>query len=80
MALEEDIANFFALNGYTWNIKGNEGVESIAPDEEDVRKVLDEAARRLYDGKNGDLILIGRLCVIKQQSGFDVYVLAGSYT
>ena len=80
MALEDELSDYFSAQGWQWTVKTKTGESiKIDPTSDDMLKVLDEAASRLYDGKEGDLVLIGRLCVIKQTAGYDVYVLAGSY-
>lgn len=76
MALEDEIADYFAAQGFQWKLKTG---QMITPDADDVIKVLDKAAATLYDGSTGDLLVVGRLLIIKQDNGFDVYVLAGTY-
>lgn len=65
----------FSSIGKTWNIGG----KHIVPEEEDVTKVLDTIASKLYDGVAGDRIEVGGLIVEKNVLGYDVYAYLGSY-
>lgn len=78
MNLEETIAAWFGDRDYTWRL--NDGRE-IQPSPEDVRKALDKAASILYDGRPGDTIEIAgiSLLVVKTDTGFRAYALAGTY-
>lgn len=76
MTLEENIADYFELNGMQWKLKGG---ELIFPTPADVTKVLDKAASVLYDGKSGDQIEVAGLLILKTEEGFDVYIRAGDY-
>lgn len=75
MRLEEEIADTFQKNEWTW--KTTDG--SIVPNATDVLVVLDNAARKLYDEEPGSFMEVGRLIIQKQAKGFDVYILAGHY-
>jgi hypothetical protein len=72
-----ELEDHFDRFGWTWNLKGKGKVQ---PDRYDFQAALDEAARILYaEGDNGDNMLqVGRLIIIKQRDGLDVYVLAGT--
>lgn len=65
----------FASIGKTWNIGG----KHVVPEEEDVTKVLDIAASKLYDGGAGDKLEVGGLIVERTSLGYDVYAYLGSY-
>jgi len=69
------ILNAFRLNGRTWTIGG----KPVEPTENDVRKVLDEAAKTLYAKKTGTTFTMGGLHIEKAGSGYDVYVHVGTY-
>lgn len=74
--LEAYLAEIFAREGWTWNLKG--GVTRV-PTEEDVEAALDEAARLLYNEPVGTQLEVGRLIIKKLPRGHDVYVYAGPY-
>lgn len=76
MTLEEEIADTFQRNEWTWRLK-DKGM--VVPDEIDVGETLDEAARLLYDRPVGTQLEVGRLIIVKTSSGHDVYVFAGEY-
>lgn len=69
------LADHFKKNGWVWSLKGR---GKVVPTEEDLQKALDEAQRILYSSTDGNMLQIGRLIVIKQDTGLDVYVLAGT--
>ncbi len=74
--LELDLAEYFAERGWTFKLKdGN----SIIPNESDFEVVLDSAVKTLYDEPVGAQLEVGRLIIIKQHLGYDVYVLAGNF-
>jgi hypothetical protein len=75
MSVESDIAKTFAENGWEWKLKRG----TIVPSEEDVELMLDEAARILYDKEVGTQLEVGRLIVVKQTRGHDVYCFVGQY-
>jgi hypothetical protein len=66
----------FAFTGRTWKIGG----KHLPPTENDVQKVLDEAAKTLYAKKTGSTFTMGGLHIEKTGSGHDVYVHVGTYT
>lgn len=76
MALENDIAEIFAKNGWTWNLKGG---RTLVPEADDIEQALDEAARILYNEAEGTQLEVGRLIITRLHNGFDVYVYAGKY-
>lgn len=71
-----DLEELFEKHGWTWSITG-EG--RIVPNSSDIESAIDEAARVLYDKEVGAILEVGRLVIIKQANGLDVYVLAGEY-
>lgn len=78
LKLETFLYHHFRDRGWTWSLKGRGKVQ---PEEKDFRAALDEAAKILYaeDSKTGgNMLQVGRLIVIKQAEGLDVYVLAGT--
>lgn len=75
MNLEETISAFSVENGHVWK----KGEVQSSPTPEDVRRALDEAAKRLYNGKPGDLLIVVDLLILKTERGYDAYVLAGNY-
>ncbi len=78
LKLEQFLYYHFRDRGWTWSLKGRGKVE---PTETDFRKALDEAAKVLYaedSDTGGNILQMGRLIIIKQATGLDVYVLAGT--
>lgn len=78
LKLETFLYRHFRDRGWTWSLKGR---GTVQPEEMDFRVALDEAAKILYaeDSKTGgNMLQVGRLIVIKQPEGLDVYVLAGT--
>lgn len=71
----ELISDVLSKIGHMWKL--NTGY--IQPDEDDVRKLLDEAATKLYDGEPGDRLEAGGLIIEKDRDGYDVYVYVGRY-
>jgi hypothetical protein len=51
----------------------------IVPTEDDFTKILDEAARVLYDEPIGSTLRIARLIIEKQDGYLDVYQHIGTY-
>lgn len=76
MSLESDLAKVFTENGWTWKIKGK---GATVPDEQDIERALDEAARLLYNESVGTQLEVGRLIIKKKHRGHDVYVYAGPF-
>lgn len=74
--IEEQIAEIFAENAYTWTLTNG---DIIIPTAEDVEIVLDEAVRQLYNREVGDRLNVGRLIVEKREKDYDVYCYVGSY-
>jgi len=70
------LAEYFKDNDWKWSLKGK---GKQLPTESDFKNALDEAQKVLYDEKVGTILEVGRLVIIKQTKGFDVYVLAGTY-
>ena len=75
--LEIAIAEHFADRDWKWRVKGHP--EGIVPTDSDIAAALDEAARMLYNEQVGTTLQVGRLVIVKEHSGYDVYVLAGTY-
>ena len=74
--LEELVAEILERIGHSW--KTDNGY--IAPDYEDVRRVLDKAAAALYNEGVGTRFETGGIIVEKTNSGFDVFVYVGPYS
>jgi hypothetical protein len=71
------ILGIFRQTGRTWNIGG----KPVQPSEDDVRKVLDQAAKTLYSRDVGGFTM-GGLHVERNDANpkeFDVYVHVGTY-
>lgn len=73
--IEMMIVDTFDKIGHRWNT--DKGL--IRVDDDDVKKVLDHAAKMLYDGDIGDRLSVGGLIIEKAPKGHDVYVYVGSY-
>lgn len=69
------VSETFARIGHVWNIGGR----LQEPTEDDIAKVLDEAAGVLYTSSVGTQWQSGGLVVEKTTTGFDVYVYVGNY-
>ncbi len=76
MKLEDELAQVFAKNGWTWNLKGN---RTVVPNSFDIELALDEAARLLYNEPVGTQLEVGRLIIKKLHKGHDVYIYVGPY-
>ena len=76
MTLEDELADVFAKNQWTWNLKQG---DPIVPDADDIADALDEAARMLYDEPVGAQLEVGRLIIQKKHLGHDVFVYVGDY-
>lgn len=74
--LNDMISSYFEEAGYVWKLKGG---DEILPSPTDIQKVLDKAASVLYSEDTGSNVRVGSLLVEKTETGFDVYILAGSY-
>jgi len=70
------ISSYFEEAGYVWKLKDG---KEIFPSSNDIEKVLDKAASVLYDEEVGSNVRVGSLLIEKTETGFDVYILAGSY-
>jgi hypothetical protein len=75
--VEELISEIFRKIGHTWKTTGG----LIHPSYKDVRRLLDEAQKTVYDeGLNdGDRFEAGRLIIEKRPEGLDIYVYVGNY-
>lgn len=73
--IEELTTYVFDRIGHLWKSGG----KLIKPTEEDVREVLDEAARLLYTEPIDSRLETGGLIIEKTDKGHDVYVFLGSY-
>ena len=73
--LEEMIAEALQDTGRLWTL--NTG--KIVPMADDVRKVLDEAAKVLYDRDVGARFEAGGLIIEKRERHFEVFVHFGQY-
>lgn len=76
MRVEQELAEVFKKNVWTWKLKGG---REVVPDEYEIEAALDEAARMLYNEPVGTQLEVGRLIVKKETRGHDVYVYVGSY-
>lgn len=74
--IEYDISELFARLGYTWTLKSG---RVIVPDEDDVERFLDEAAKHLHNEPVGTRLSVGKMIIEKTATGHDVYVYTGSY-
>lgn len=73
--INDFIADVFTRLAHTWRIGGKD----VIPEADDVEKVLDEAAARLYDSPVGTQFETGGLVIQKATTGFDVYIYVGNY-
>lgn len=69
------IVDIFDKIAHRWNT--DKGLIPVTDD--DVTRVLDHAAKRLYDGEVGDRVHVGGLIIEKRDTGHDVYVYVGNY-
>lgn len=69
------VTEIFGRIGHKWNTTVGRKVVT----DDDVTRVLDHAAKRLYDGETGDRIHVGGLIIEKRDVGHDVYVYVGNY-
>jgi hypothetical protein len=69
------ISDIFSKVGRLWKVSG----ELITPSEEDIEKLLDEAAVKLFAEPVGTRFETGGLIVEKRNRSHDVYVMVGSY-
>ena len=71
------IIDHFRNIGHLWRIADN----WVRPNEKDVEKMLDRAAKELYDGAVGDRFEAHTtgLIIDKAESGFDVYMYVGNF-
>ncbi len=76
MRIEDELAQRFSEAGWTWHLKGD---RDVVPSSDDVEQALDLAAKRLYDGRIGDQLEVGRLIIKKTARGHDVYMYVGPY-
>lgn len=75
MIVAEKIHDWFKTNKWTWKISG----ESVEPGLDDIEKMLDEAAKTLYDEPVGTQLEVGRLIVKKLHRGHEVYIFVDEY-
>lgn len=76
MTLEDELAAWFAKNGWTWHLKGD---REVVPSPWEIEAALDEAARMLYNEEVGTQLEVGRLIIKKLHKGHDVYIYVGQY-
>lgn len=74
--IEELVTYVFRKIGKSWKV----GQGYIIPDEDDVRRVLDNAAAVLYDRPTGTNYEQGGIHIEKHPTGLSVYVYVGEYT
>lgn len=75
--LAQEIEQFFAKKGYSWRIQTDDGPRYIDPDDEDIQRVLDMAAERLYNEKEPAQLEVGRLTFKKAEGRIEVSALFG---
>lgn len=75
--IADEIADMFERMGYPWFING--GKDLHTPSGEDVQRVLDTAAAKLYDGVVGDRLEVAGLIIEKAERGYNVYAYVGNY-
>lgn len=76
--IEQLVSDIFRRIGHMWTLDTG----FIQPTEEDVRQVLDEAAKHLYDGAEGDQLETGGLIIERlneKNQMKSVYVWVGDY-
>lgn len=73
--LERHIAEVLADTGRLWKLDSG----FITPTEEIVERALDEAAKALYNEPVGTRLTVGGMIIERTNSGFEVYVMLGSY-
>lgn len=73
--IEEIVSGVFRKIGHVWRA----GDKYIWPEEDDVRRVLDSAAARLYDSDTDTRLETGGLIIEKRPKGYSVYVYVGDY-
>lgn len=73
--MQDLIEDIFEKTGRQWKVDDN----LIQPTQDDILKLLDEAAKRLYSEQVGTRLEKGGLIVEKKHRGHDVYVMVGSY-
>lgn len=73
--IEDLVARIFERIGHLWAVGGVPHKVT----EDDVLKVLDEAAAVLYDSPIDTRLETGGLIIDKQSDGFDVFVYVGRY-
>jgi hypothetical protein len=74
--LEETLAEFAQKLKHT--VRLDTGYY-ITPEQEDFEKILDEAARQLYNEPVGATLRIARLLIERKEGYFDVYQHVGIY-
>lgn len=70
------IHTLLIMTGRKWKVGGT----LATPTEDDVQKVLDSAAKALYNEDVGSTFTMGGLYIEKSHQGYDVYVHVGEYT
>lgn len=74
--IEQIVAEIFERIGHVWMLDSGLTV----PTEDDVHRMLDAAAKALYDSPIGTQFQTGGLVIEKAPTGHDVYVFVGNYT
>lgn len=74
--IESLISEIFQRIEHYWNIKGG---KRVIPDDNDVERALDEAAKVLYNENIGERLEVGGLIIEKRPVGHDVYCYLGNY-
>lgn len=71
-----ELEDHFDRFGWQWSLKGKGKVQ---PDRYDFLAALDEVARVMYAEPVGTIMEMGRLVIIKTNTGYEVYVMAGTF-
>lgn len=72
--IEEKVSKLLEQCEISWNLDNG---KTINPTSDDVRRTLDKATAMLYDGKQGDSVMIAGMLIYKTESGYEVFVSAG---
>jgi len=73
--IEMMVTDTFDKIGHRWNT--DQGLVRV--DDDDVTRVLDHAAKVLYNEPVGTRLSIGGLIIEKRATGHDIYVYLGNY-
>jgi len=74
--IEQKISDYLNQENVGWKLDNGKEIDPLP---KDVKSFLDKAVADLYDGSTGDLVVGAGLIVYKTQTGYDIYVIAGTY-